>query len=64
MSSMCPPLSEYRTVMVYDAGGWGHPPHQFIVTEQTRLVADNGLIATGCSQRQFDCVCDVRPFVG
>lgn len=30
MSSMCPPLSEYRTIMVSDAGGWGDPPHQFI----------------------------------
>jgi len=32
MSSVCPPLSEYRTVMVNDAGGWGHPPHQFSLT--------------------------------
>ena len=30
-----------------------------IITQQTRLVANNGLIATGCSQGQFDCVGDV-----
>lgn len=37
---MCPPLSEYRTVMVYDAGGWGHPPHQFSALKAMPIKTD------------------------